>query len=408
MSDSMTTAPASSANTEPARCALRRRHRGPAGRPDPETWWHPSADPIENAGGGDLGYGGGPDPPDLSPTPPARPLSSFEPPARGAPESLSRADYFTCVGRPVNNNTARVVEFAQHRVDPAGTTGQNLVTGDTSVSTWCVSCASRSSTTCDAALAEIEVQTIGFNLALKVNTEGRVAGAQRPGGRPDLGTQVPAAQRHRRRRSSTRHRRPLLPLSRCHPEWRTWGRGWVDGNVFRIDRVVWLLLVVGETYLYGHDRERHHLGPLRRLTSGGVYSNSPTRTWRPRDTRCSPASITPSAPSAGSILLPSGNPVWRLMPGAGNGSGGRAARLDLPQRGGTGPGRPGVAGPDSETPSHPPRAGDADTPPDTRIEVETQTGNGFQDHLLPDQRPGGDQGDYEAAMRGSAARSSTT
>ena len=80
------------------------------------------------------------------------------------------------LGRPINNNTSRVVEFDLNTTGIASATGENFVTGETlDFDIVRFIRFEAAGITPDAALAEIEVDGIGFNLASKVQTEDRLA-----------------------------------------------------------------------------------------------------------------------------------------------------------------------------------------------------------------------------------------
>lgn len=175
---------------------------------------------------------------------------------------------FTRVGRPVNDNTSPVVEFdlVTHNESPA--TGQHLVTEDPlDFALIRFVRFEPTSLTTNAGLAQIEVEAVGFNLSTRVNTDLRLEeGHEVWGGRAwtsdhrtcqDCGTatspegliDVDLAARYW-----------AIEAGDTSPDWRTWGNWWgVDlGSVFRIDRIIWLPIVVGESpILYGFDRERH-------------------------------------------------------------------------------------------------------------------------------------------------------
>lgn len=389
--------------TSPVRTPSGARTVGRLADQNPETWWQPDpADPSEKWWVEvDLGRAVAADRirlifPD---TTGARPFEFFSVytspgvPLKASPEQV----YFTRVGRPINNNTARVVEFALNSVDPAGATGQYLVTGDT-LGFDLVRFVRFEATghTPDAALAEIEVQTIGFNLSLKVNTDGRVEeGMEVWGGRAWTSSERKCAGCGKGTGAEgivdgDIAGRYWAIESAANPEWRTWGQ-WagVDlGNVFRIDRIVWLPLVVGETpYLYGHDRERQTAwSAFDFLTSDGTFSNSADAEVEGPYEYEMLSSVDNSA-TAKRWLFDFQFPTrqtryvfWRLMPASGNGSWGRAAQLLIYHSEGY-PAQVQLESPDLDLGnaySIRYLKWEADTPPDTRIEIETQTGNGFQ------------------------------
>ncbi len=151
------------------------------GDQDPTTWWRPEpADPVDKWWVEiDLGrcvpateirviF------PDTLDVHPFRFFSVYTSPGialRTAPEEIR----FNRVGRPVNNNEARTVDFRLFTVDPAAATGLNLVTKDTLdfqlVRFIRLEAGGKNP---GAAVAEIEVETVGINLATRVTTEDRV------------------------------------------------------------------------------------------------------------------------------------------------------------------------------------------------------------------------------------------
>ncbi|MCC7264270.1 MAG: hypothetical protein IT369_17305 [Candidatus Latescibacteria bacterium] len=389
--------------TSPVRTPSGTRTVGRLADQNPDTWWQPDlADPIEKWWVEvDLGRAVAADKirlifPDTTGARPFEFFSVFTSPGvplKASPEQV----YFTRVGRPINNNTARVVEFPLNTVDPAGATGQYMVTGDT-LHFDLVRFVRFEATghTVDAALAEIEVETIGFNLALKVNTDGRVEqGAEVWGGRSWTSSERKCAGCGKGTGAEGLvdgdiSGRYWAIEAAANPEWRTWGQwGGVDlGNVFRIDRIVWLPLVGGETpYLYGHDRERQTAwGYFDFLTSNGTFSNSAdAEVEGPYEYEM--LSSVENIATAKRWLFDFQFPTretryvfWRLMPGGGNGSWGRAAQLLIYHSEGY-PAQVELESPDLDLGNaysirH--LQWEADTPPDTRIEIETQTGNGFQ------------------------------
>lgn len=369
---------------------------------DPNTWWQPDpADPIKNWWVEvDLGRAVAaskvrlifPD------TTGARPFEFFSlylspgVPLKNSDQQLR----FTRVGRPINNNTARLVEFDLNILDPAVATGQFMVTGDT-LDFDLVRFVRFEATgrTEDAALAEIEVQTIGFNIALKLSTEARVAeGRETWGG--GVWTSSERTCSGCGQGTSTEGiidgdiaGRYWTIESRVNSDWRIWGQ-WagVDlGNVFRIDRVIWLPLVVGETpYLYGHDRERQSAWSFFDfLTSDGTFSNAADpEVEGPYDYELLSSIDNSQGPKRWlfDFQFPPKDTryvFWRVMAGGG-GAWNRTAQLFIFHSEGY-PAQIQLESADLDLGgafSIRRLEWEADTPPDTRIEVETQTGNGFQ------------------------------
>lgn len=304
--------------------------------------------------------------------------------------------YFSRVGRPINNNKQRVVEFELRTYDAAVATGQYLVTKDTLdfdlVRFVRFEAAGR---TPDAAIAEIEVETVGFNLATKVTTEDRLKkGLEVWGGRawtstdrncPNCGKGVAPEGII----DGDLHGRYWAIESAGAPDWRAWGQWWgVDlGSVFRIDRIIWLPLVVGECpYLYGWDRERHSpWNEFDFLLSDGTPSNTADREVEGPylydllshvNNRNSPKRwlFDYQFPSRVVRFV-----FWRMM-SLNEGSWGRASQVFIYHSEGF-PAQVQIESEDLDLGSAfsiRRVEWDADLPPDTRIEVQTQTGNGFQ------------------------------
>jgi hypothetical protein len=369
---------------------------------DPNTWWQPDpADPVDQWWVEvDLGRAVAasrvrlvfPD------TAGARPFEFFSlylspgVPLKNSDQQLR----FTRVGRPINNNTQRVLDFELKTSDPSVATGQFLVTKD-SLDFDLVRFVRFEATgrTQDAALAEIEVETIGFNLALKLPTEARLAE-----GREVWGGGVWTSSEREcpgcGKGTSTEGiidgdiaGRYWTIESRDNPDWRVWGQ-WagVDlGSVFRVDRLIWLPLVVGETpYLYGHDRERQSSQAyFDFLSSDGTPSNTADpEVEGPYDYELLSSVDNSLSPKRWlfDFQFPS-KPMryifWRRMPAAG-GAWNRTAQLFIYHSEGY-PAQLRLESADLDL------GGafsirrvewDADLPPNTHIEVETQTGNGFQ------------------------------
>ena len=354
---------------------------------DPNTWWQPVADdPTEDFWVElDLGRAVIADKirvifPDTEEARPFTFFSVFVSPGIGVTFGGGNRIVFNRVGRPINNNTSRVVEFelemendASQKFAPVRFVRFEAV-----------------GRTPNAALAEIEVDGVGFNIASKVSIERRLErGDEVWGGRTWTSDSREGADRACGRGSGAEalidedlgYRMWNIEAVIKSGDWRDSGYwGVVDfENVFRIDRVVWLPYVSGGPYNYAH-------------FSGGCG-------WTNQEIFTSDGSPSKTAMAEVEGLFDyellvdnTGNkgiydfqfpprPVqlinWRVPNGRGNcraiqwwmfHSEGYPAQVsiqsvDLPLGGARSIRRV---------------EWDADVPPGTRIEVQTQTGNGFQ------------------------------
>ncbi len=355
---------------------------------DPNTWWKPVADdPTENFWVElDLGRAVIADKirvifPD---TPDARPFtffSVFVSPGIGVTFGGGNRIVFNRVGRPVNNNTSRVVEFDLEMDNDAT---QKFAP----VRFVRFEAAGR---TPNAALAEIEVDGVGFNLSSKVTIERRLEqGDEGWGGRTWTSDSRECADRACGRGSGAEalidedlgFRMWNIEAVIKSGDWRDTGYwGMVDfGNVFRIDRVVWLPYVSGVgPYSYAHFSGGCGWTGQELFTSDG----SPSKTAIAEVEGLFKYELLVSDTGNKGIYdfqFPS-RPArlinWRVPGGSGNcraiqlwvfHSEGYPARVDIKS---------------ADLPLGGARSirrieWDADLPPGTRIEVQTQTGNGFQ------------------------------
>lgn len=365
---------------------------------DADTWWQPStADPLQTWWLElDLGRDVVADRvrvifPD---TTGARPFSFFSvyvSPGIPVFGSSTPRIVFTRLGRPVNNNTSRVVEFALTTTGVPSATGENLVTGST-VDFDIVRFVrfEAAGMTPDAALAEIEVDEVGFNLATQVATRIRVAdGTPTWGGRTwtskdrDCDGCGKGAGADELLHQDLGFRGWNIEAS-DKGDWRDSGV-WsvVDfGSVFRVDRVVWVPIVSGQgPFLYGYQRDKQgSWSSFEFLLSDGSPSNSADPVVEgPFEYELLSSVVNTGrylfdfqfAPRSLRLLL------WRMTKVQ---QFARAAQLFVYHAEGY-PARVELESPDL------PLGGarslrrvewDAEVPPNTRIEVETQTGNGFE------------------------------
>lgn len=302
---------------------------------------------------------------------------------------------FERVGRPVNNNAKQVVEFelkTANKPPPSGTpSGQFLVKSDSlDFSVIRFVRFEAAGQTAGAALAEIEVESIGFNLSTRVFTEERAEkGEASWGGRTwtsrarDCDGCGKASGAEFLVDADVGRRLWSIQASSGERDWRDDGV-WsvIDfGNVFRIDRIIFVPLIGGRSpWLYGYQQGAVGSWPMfDLLTSDGSPSNtadpaaegpfeyellSQVRTSYPfndfqfpvRDTR---------------LIL------WRVIGFYGRDA--NALQLFAFHREGY-PKRVELESDDLDLGAA--RSirrieWDADLPPGTRLEVQTQTGNGF-------------------------------
>ncbi len=355
---------------------------------DPNTWWKPIAtDPTENFWVElDLGRAVIADKirvifPDTTNARPFTFFSVFTSPGVRVAFGGGNRIVFNQVGRPINNNTERVVEFQlEMDKDPS----QKF----SPVRFVRFEAAGR---TPNAALAEIEVDGIGFNIASKVSIERRLErGDEGWGGRTWTSDTRECTDRACGRGSGAEalidedlgFRMWNIEAVIESGDWRDSGYwGVVDfENVFRVDRVVWLPYVSGVgPYPYAHFSGGCGWFNQELFTSDGTPSKT--------------AILAVEGPFEYELLAAdTGNKGiydfqfppravrlinWRVPGGRGNcralqwwifHSEGYPARIsiesvDLPMGGARSIRRV---------------EWDADLPPGTRIEVQTQTGNGFQ------------------------------
>ncbi|MXX36635.1 MAG: hypothetical protein F4Z85_00915 [Gemmatimonadetes bacterium] len=302
---------------------------------------------------------------------------------------------FERVGRPVNNNTKQVVEFELKTANkpPASGTprGEFLVKSDSlDFSILRFVRFEAAGQTAGAALAEIEVDGVGFNLPTRVFTEERAEkGELSWGGRTwtsrargcdgcgkasgaeflvdaDLGRRLWSIQ-----------------ASSGDRDWRDDGV-WsvIDfGNVFRIDRIIFVPLIGGRSpWLYGYQQGAVGGWPMFDiLTSDGSPSNTADPTAEgPFDyellseVRTSYPFNDFQFPTRDTRLI-----LWRVIGFYGRDA--NALQLFAFHRAGY-PKRVELESSDLDLGAA--RSirrieWDADLPPGTRLEVQTQTGNGF-------------------------------
>ena len=365
-----------------------------AGDQDPNTWWKPDPDtPVQSWWLElDLGRSVVADKvrvrfPNREGAKPFNFFSVYVSP--GIPVFGGRAKriVYRRLGRPINNNTESLVEFDLKTTGLASATGEHLSADE--VLDFDIIRFVRfeaAGATPDAALAEIEVDGIGFNLASMVQVEDRT---EHWGGRtwtskhrdcPGCGKGSGAEA--------------LIDQDVGFRGWNIEGSdkgNWRDsgvwsvvdfGNVFRVDRLIWLPIVSGRgPFLYGFQRDKQGSWPsFDFFASDGTPSNSADPVVEGPFHYDLLSSVANSGrylfdfqfePRALRLLL------WRVTrPQQFH----RAAQLFVFHS----EGYPVQVELESEDISLGGARSmrfvewDADLPPRTRIEVETQTGNGFQ------------------------------
>ena len=263
-----------------------------AGDQDPATWWQP--DPADGVNNWwleiDLGRAVVADKvrvifPDQEGARPFSFFSVYASPGIAVFGGQTERINYNRLGRPVNNNTATEVEFDLSTTKLSQAVGEHLISEETlDYDMVRFIRFEAAGLTPDAALAEIEVNGQGFNLATMVATEDRIEdGRPHWGGRtwtskardcPGCGKGSGAAALIDQ---DIGFRGWNIEAS-DKGNWRNSGV-WsvIDfGNVFRVDRVIWVPIVSGSgPFLYGYQRDKQ--GSWRAfefLTSDGTPSNS--------------------------------------------------------------------------------------------------------------------------------------
>ena len=197
----------------------------------------------------------------------------------------SKRIVFNRLGRPINNNTSQVVEFDLQTTGVAGAVGENLNTAGTLnfdiVRFIRFEAAGK---TIDAALAEIEVDGVGFNLSSMVKTETRLEE-----GKPDWGGRTWTSKD--RDCDGCGKGSGADALIDQDVGFRGWNieasdkGNWRDsgvwsvvdfGNVYHVDRMIWMPIVSGQgPFLYGFQRDKQgSWGQFDFFASDGTPSNS--------------------------------------------------------------------------------------------------------------------------------------
>lgn len=302
---------------------------------------------------------------------------------------------FEQVGRPINNNTSRVVEFDLSTVNRANPnsppTGQFLVKGDSldfAILRFVRFVAAGK--TADAALAEIEVDGVGFNLSTKVFTEERESkGEGSWGGRTwtsksrECDGCGKAGGAEFLVDADVGRRLWSIQASSGDRDWRDDGVWTVIdfGSVFRVNRIVFVPLISGRSpWLYGFQQVAIGGWPMFDiLTSDGSPSNTADPTAEGPFEYELLSEINGSLPF-NDFQFPTRDMrlmLWRVIGFFGRDanvmqtfvfhSEGYPARVDIES---------------DDVDLGAARSirsieWDAELPPGTRIEVRTQTGNGF-------------------------------
>ena len=189
------------------------------------------------------------------------------------------------LGRPINNNTSRIVEFDLSTNNVPGATGESFVASET-IDFDIVRFIrfEASGITPNAALAEIEVEGIGFNLSSMVKTETRLED-----GKPHWGGRTWTSKA--RDCDGCGKGSGADALIDQDVGFRGWNieasdkGNWRDsgvwsvidfGNVYRVDRMIWMPIVSGNgPFLYGFQRDKQgSWGNFEFLFSDGTPSNS--------------------------------------------------------------------------------------------------------------------------------------
>lgn len=355
---------------------------------DPTTWWKPVADdPTEKFWVElDLGRAVIADKlritfPDTTDARPFTFFSVFTSPGVVVTFGGGIRIAYTQVGRPVNNNTSSIVEFdlemdgkPEQKFSPVRFV-RFVAEGRTP----------------NAALAEIEVNGIGFNLSSKVTIERRVErGDEGWGGRTWTSSNHECEEACGRGSGAEALIDEDLAFRKWNIEaviksddWRDTGYwGVIDfGNVFRVDRVMWLPYAGGGPYRYSHFSGGCSWTASELFTSDGAPSNTAiVDVEGPYEYENKMLPLDSGDNGIFDYVFPSRAVRlvnWRVPGGRGNcrayqlwvfHSEGYPARIDLQSIDLDLGGARSIRRVEW----------DADLPPGTRIEVQTQTGNGFQ------------------------------
>ncbi len=261
------------------------------GDQDTGTWWQPSADDEVEKWWIEIDLGRAVVAEKLRVIFPdqdgARPFSFFSvyvSPGIPVFGGASQRIVYNRLGRPINNNTRSTVEFDLKTTGLFPATGDFLAT-DEEVSFDVVRFVrfEAAGKTPDAALAEIEVDGVGFNLSTRVQTEARIEdNLPHWGGRTWTSKDRDCDGCGKGSGSEA-----LIDQDLGFRGWNIEASdkgNWRDsgvwsvidfGNVFRVDRIVWMPIVSGQgPFLYGYQRDKQGLwGSFEFLASDGTPSN---------------------------------------------------------------------------------------------------------------------------------------
>ena len=275
-----------------ARAASNQRQAPLVGDQDPTTWWQPDpADGVEDWWLEiDLGRTVVADKvrvifPDEEGARPFSFFSVYVSPGIAVFGGRTERINYRRLGRPVNNNTDAVIEFDLATTKLPQAVGEHLLAEETLDYDMVRFIRFKAAgLTSDAALAEIEVDGQGFNLATMVATPDRIED-----GRPHWGGHTWTSKaRDCSGCGKGSGAEALIDQDLGFRGWNieasdkgNWRNSGVwsvidFGSVFRVDRMIWLPIVSGSgPFLYGYQRDKQ--GSWRAfdfLTSDGTPSNS--------------------------------------------------------------------------------------------------------------------------------------
>lgn len=365
---------------------------------DPSTWWQPDADDPVQQWWIELDLGRAVVAskvriifPDEEGAKPFNFFSVYVSPGIPVFGGSTKRIVYSRLGKPINNNTSRVVEFDLKTTNIPPATGENFEPSE-EVDFDIVRFIrfEAAGITASAALAEIEVDGIGFNLASMVATEGRIEdGKSHWGGRTWTSKDRDCDGCGKGSGAEALIDQDLGFRgwdieSSDKGNWRDSGV-WsvVDfGNVFRVDRMLWMPIVSNNgPFLYGFQRDKQgSWGNFEFLVSDGTLSNNAD----PVVEGSFDYELLSSVENEGRYLFdfqfaprPLRLVLWRVISPA---QFQRAVQLFVFHSEGY-PAQVQLESADiSLGGARSIRAitWDADLPPGTRIEIDTQTGNGFE------------------------------